>query len=158
MGGAATAPRAKGSPGEDAIRMLTNDHRTVDGLLARARSDASVIEEIRNELEVHARLEEEIFYPAVRQALKDRQMVDEALHEHNEVREAVDELAAMDQDDEDYVAKLDDLKDKVQHHVKEEEGEMFPQAREVLTQEQLTQLGTQMRSRKGQLKNELVEA
>ena len=158
MGGTATARRAKGNTGEDAIRMLTNDHRTVDGLLARARSDASVIEEIRNELEVHARLEEEIFYPAVRQALKDREMVDEALHEHNEVREAVDELAAMDQDDEDYAAKLDDLKSKVQHHVKEEEGEMFPQAREVLTQQQLTQLGTQMRSRKGQLKSELVEA
>lgn len=138
--------------------MLTSDHRTVDGLLAQARSDASVVEEIRNELEVHARLEEEIFYPAVRQALKDREMVDEALHEHNEVREAVDELAAMDQDDEDYAAKLDDLKSKVQHHVKEEEGEMFPQAREVLTQEQLTQLGTEMRSRKSQLKNELVEA
>jgi hypothetical protein len=130
----------------------------VDGLLARARSDASVVEAIRSELEIHARIEEEIFYPAVRQALKDREMVDEALHEHNEVREAVDELAAMDQDDEDYAAKLDDLKGKVQHHVKEEEGEMFPQAREVLTQEQLTQLGTQMRSRKGQLKGELAGA
>lgn len=150
--------RARENGGTDAIRQLNNDHRTVDRLLARAKTDASVVEEIRTELEIHARLEEEIFYPAVRQALKDREMVEEALHEHDEVREAVDELAAMDQDDEDYAGRLEDLKGKIEHHVKEEEGEMFPQAREVLSPEQLAQLGSQMKSRRGQLKGELVEA
>ncbi|HET8646009.1 MAG TPA: hemerythrin domain-containing protein [Vicinamibacteria bacterium] len=146
--------------GADATRLLTNDHRAVDRLLAQARTDPSVVEQIRTELEAHATVEEEIFYPAVRQAAKEkgREMVEEALHEHNEIREAIDELAATDEQDEDYAQRLQELKEKIQHHVSEEEGEMFPQAREVLSAEQLAELGSEMAERKEELKGELVEA
>jgi len=149
-----------GGNGPDAIRLLTSDHRAVERLLGEARRDASVMEKIRTELETHATIEEEIFYPAVRSALQEqgRELVQEALHEHDEMREALDEVSSLDQDDEDYGRKLDELKEKIQHHVGEEEGEMFPQARQALSREQLTQLGSQMESRKEELKGELVEA
>ena len=145
--------------GRDAIRLLTSDHRTVDRLLALAQGDSTVVERIRTELDAHATVEEEIFYPAVRDALKEkgREMVDEALEEHNEVREALDELVTMDAEDEDYKDKLREVKEKIEHHVKEEEGEMFPQVREVLSRDQLTELGLEMESRKEELKSELVE-
>jgi hemerythrin-like domain-containing protein len=146
--------------GQDAIRLLTTDHRTVDRLLTQARTDASAVEQIRVELEAHSTVEEEIFYPAVRKALKDkgREMVDEAVEEHNEVREVLDQMEGMDAEDDDYAAKLEDLKQKIQHHVKEEEGEMFPQARQALSREELMELGSEMDARKQELKADLVEA
>jgi iron-sulfur cluster repair protein YtfE (RIC family) len=149
-----------GGGGQDAIRLLTSDHRMVDRLLLQARRDSTVMEQIHSELEAHAKVEEEIFYPAVRNALKEqgREMVQEALHEHNEMREALQEVMALDQEDDQYKEKLNELKEAIQHHVKEEEGEMFPQARQALSREQLAELGSQMESRKEELKGELVGA
>jgi hemerythrin-like domain-containing protein len=146
--------------GQDAIRLLTTDHRTVDRLLMQAKTDSSVLEKIQAELEAHAKVEEEIFYPAVRNALQEqgREIVKEALHEHNEMRDALEEVLGLDQEDEQYEDKLKELKDTIQHHVKEEEGEMFPQARQALSRERLAELGSQMESRKEELKGELVEA
>jgi iron-sulfur cluster repair protein YtfE (RIC family) len=161
MGRSRTAGMAaRRGGGQDAIRLLTTDHRTVDRLLMQARRDSSVMEKIQTELEAHAKVEEELFYPAVRNALKEqgRELVQEALHEHDEMREALQEVMGLDQEDEDYKEKLDELKEKIQHHVKEEEGEMFPQARQALSREQLADLGSQMESRKEELKGELVEA
>jgi iron-sulfur cluster repair protein YtfE (RIC family) len=152
--------RRSGQGTRDAIALLTSDHRTVDRLLAQARRDATVVETIREELEAHSTIEEEIFYPAVREALKEegREMVEEAVHEHNEVRSLLDELVSMDTEDAGYASTLGELKEKIEHHVKEEEGEMFPQARQALGQERLRQLGQQLESRKEELKGEMVEA
>jgi iron-sulfur cluster repair protein YtfE (RIC family) len=159
-GAASTRGRTSGGSGRDAIALLTSDHRTVDRLLAQARRDATAVETIRTELEAHSTVEEEIFYPAVRTALKEKgqEMVEEAVQEHNEVRELLEELVAMETEDDDYSSKLNELKEKIQHHVKEEEGEMFPQARQALGQDRLRELGQEMESRKEELKGEMVEA
>jgi hypothetical protein len=106
-------------------------------------------EQICSELEVHAQLEEEIFYPAVRAAIDADDLMDEATVEHQSAKELIAQIRAMSPDDELYDAKVTVLGEYVKHHVKEEQGEMFPQARR--SGVDLKQLAEQMRERKGEL-------
>ena len=85
-----------------------------------------MVRKICNELTVHAQIEEEIFYPAVRKAIDDGDLMDEALVEHAGAKELISQLEAMDPEDELYDAKVTVLGEQIDHHVKEEEGEMFP--------------------------------
>ena len=145
----------------DAVSLLEKDHRTVDRLLEQAKTDAGVVSTLEQEITAHATVEEEIFYPEVRKALakEGREMVRESLQEHEEITEALHELGALDEDDRDeYASRLEELKEKIQHHVKEEEGEMFPQVRETMSRDQLGELGSRMEARKEELKGALVPA
>jgi hemerythrin superfamily protein len=123
---------------QDAIAMLTADHKKVKKLFADfdklkdAGSDedkASIVDQICNELKIHTELEEEIFYPAVRKAIDDGDLMDEALVEHAGAKELIAQLEDASPEDDLYDAKVTVLGEQIDHHVKEEEGNMFPKAK-----------------------------
>ena len=155
---------AKVTPTEDAISLLSTDHAKVTKLFKEFESlkedddgadtgKSALVAQICNELKVHARIEEEIFYPAVREAIGDADLVDEAVVEHAAAKELIEQLEDMSPDDELYDAKVIVLAEQIQHHVKEEEGEMFPKARKAKLDSE--ELGAQMTKRKAELMAEL---
>ena len=111
---------------------------------------------IKAELEVHMDIEETIFYPAVKSIRKEdiKDEVREADEEHNVVKILIDEISRMRPQDEQYDAKVTVLRENVEHHVKEEEGEMFPNVKKHMTPETLAQLGEEMEERQEVLKGE----
>ena len=145
------------APPEDAIAMLQEDHRRVRDLFQEyeaamdPRTKRELAEEVCTELETHAQLEEQIFYPAVQEESQEgRALVQEAIQEHQQVKDLIAALRDMGPDTQAFNAKFRELMQNVEHHVEEEEGEMFPEAEEVLG-ERLERLGTQMQERKQQL-------
>ena len=133
-----TKRRASGTPHQDAIAMLTADHKKVKKLfsefdkLQEEGSDeekSSIVEQICNELKIHTELEEEIFYPAVRKAIDDSNLMDEALVEHAGAKDLIAQLEDASPNNDLYDAKVTVLGEQIDHHVKEEEGSMFPKAK-----------------------------
>jgi len=110
------------------------------------------VETICNELTVHAQIEEEIFYPAMREAFEHADLIDEAAVEHASIKQLVEELQGMGPGEGPYAAKVKVLGEYVRHHVKEEEGEIFPKARK--SKLDLVVLGKQLQSRKQELQSE----
>jgi len=143
----------------DAIELLKKDHQEVTKLFQRFsggkgdRNGRSVVEKICDELDVHSRIEEEIFYPAVREADTElAREVDEALQEHARVKEQVRMLREHLRDGGDGLAgQVTALQQDVEHHVTEEEGEMFPKVAEVVDGRERTRLGERMQARKSEL-------
>jgi hemerythrin superfamily protein len=142
----------------DAIELLKKDHQEVTKLFQRysgsknGRGAREIVDRICKELEVHTHIEEEIFYPTVREA--DRQlaeMVEEAFREHARVKQQVAALQA-GQDDAD--GMMTTLQQDVEHHVTEEEGEMFPRVAETIGERQRTEMGQRMQARKRELMGE----
>lgn len=141
----------------DAIALLTADHKKVKDLFEQfdKLSDRSkvnkkkIADQICLELTVHAQVEEEIFYPAVRDPIKDDDLMDEAVVEHASARELIAQIGEMDPGDDLYDAKVKVLSEQIEHHVGEEEGEMFPKVRK--TRVDLVGLGAQMSARKEEL-------
>ena len=109
---------------------------------------------LKDELDVHARIEETIFYPAIKQEAETREIVLEGFEEHHVVKMLLKELEALPVDTEQWTAKLKVLQENVEHHVEEEEGEMFQKARQVLTEEQINQLGERMGEEKKRLQQQ----
>ena len=133
-----TKRRPSGTPHQDAIAMLTADHKKVKKLfsefdkLQEEGSDeekSSIVEQICNELKIHTELEEEIFYPAVRKAIDDSDLMDEALVEHAGAKDLIAQLEDASPNNDLYDAKVTVLGEQIDHHVKEEEGSMFPKAK-----------------------------
>ena len=143
----------------EAIKLLTQDHKEVDGLFKefeKAKDDdekADIVQQICDALSVHAEIEEAIFYPAAREALaeKGEDLLDEAEVEHGSIKSLVTELEEAEPDEDLYDAKVKVLSEYVKHHVKEEEGELFPKVKN--TDLDLGQLGAELFERK----NELME-
>jgi hemerythrin superfamily protein len=145
----------------DAISMLTADHKRVKKLfsdfsdLKNDGSDedkAAIVEQICSELKIHTELEEEIFYPAVRKAISDADLMDEALVEHAGAKELISQLEEASVDDDLYDAKVTVLGEQIDHHVEEEEGEMFPKAKKANVD--TGALGVAMFGRKAELMSE----
>jgi len=143
---------------QDAISMLTADHRKVEELFekyenARARK-GELAKEICLELTIHTMIEEEIFYPACREAGADSDIMDEANVEHDGAKTLIAELENGSPDDEFYDAKVKVLSEEIKHHVKEEEkrGGIFTEARKAGLD--LDALGEQLAARKQELKRE----
>jgi hemerythrin superfamily protein len=146
---------------QDAVELIRADHRTVEKLFSefeqagdRAfKTKQGLVEQITRELEVHATIEEETFYPAVRaKARKDDEgLLDEAVEEHHLMRVTLGELAGMTPEDDAFDAKVQVLIENVRHHVEEEETEMLPQAEKLLGKDELARLGEEMLARKRQL-------
>ncbi|TFW31842.1 hemerythrin domain-containing protein [Massilia horti] len=143
---------------QDAIEMLTADHREVsamfkefEGLGERAKvSKKKLADKICTALKLHTTIEEEIFYPAVREAIKDAEdLVDEAVVEHASAKDLIAQIEAMDPDDELYDAKVKVLGEQIEHHVGEEEKELFPKVRK--SGLDLAALGAEMAGRKDEL-------
>ena len=135
--------------------MLRADHKLVSGLFdeyEKTRSSArkkTIVQKICAELGVHAQVEEEIFYPAVKQALKDKELVPEATVEHATLKDLIAQVKDVEPDDEMFDAKIKVMSEYVKHHVREEQNEIFPKARS--TRLDMKALGAQMAARKQEL-------
>jgi hemerythrin superfamily protein len=140
----------------DAIALLKADHALVEDLFEKyekARGDdrkAALAGQICNELKVHTRIEEEIFYPAAREVLREEDLIDEATVEHQGAKDLIAQIESGKPGDDLYDAKVKVLSEYIKHHVKEEHQEMFPQVRK--TRLDLKELGERMQARKTELK------
>jgi len=103
---------------------------------------------LKAELDVHAQIEETIFYPALKEADETHDIILEGYEEHKVVKTLLAELDALPKDQEEWGAKLKVLQENVEHHVEEEEGEMFTNARKVLSKDQAEELGARMEAAK----------
>lgn len=143
----------------DAIALLEADHKEVKKMfkefekLAKAEGGESrkeaLVKKICAALTVHATVEEEIFYPAVREAIDDEDLMDEADVEHASAKELIGQLDSMHAGDDHYDAKVTVLGEQIDHHVEEENESMFPKARKAKVD--LADLGAQMKQRKDEL-------
>jgi len=147
----------------NAITLLTNDHRKMRTLLDQLESTTErgvktrtqLFAEIKGELMVHEAIEEEIFYPELKAHPKARDIVLEGYQEHHVVDLLMGELEALAVDDESWGAKAIVMKENVEHHMEEEEGDMFKKARQVFDDAELEDLGERMMSRKEQAAAEI---
>jgi Hemerythrin HHE cation binding domain len=142
----------------NAVTMLKEDHQKVKDLFDKFEeaknpsSKAKIVSEALTELKVHATVEEELFYPAVRQQIDDEEgLMDEADEEHHIAKVLIAELEKMTGDEEHWEAKFKVLAESVRHHIKEEEGKMFKEAKK--TEIDFDVLGDQM----SQLKEKLMQ-
>jgi hypothetical protein len=146
----------------DAVTLLKKDHQTVESLFSqfeRTKDDAGdsdkreLVDRITAELEAHAAIEEEIYYPEVRAKAEEegRELVAEAYEEHHVMKILLDELKELPPSEESFDAKMTVLIENTRHHVEEEEEEMLPQSEEILGKQRLAELGERMAERKRQL-------
>ena len=164
--GSKSTSKSKGAGPEanDAIAILTQDHRNVDKLFKKFESvdgadeKKELVATICEELTLHATVEEEIFYPAAREQLGEdgQDLLDEAEVEHAGAKDLIAQLQDAEPGDELYDAKVTVLSEYIRHHVKEEEGELFPKVKK--SDLDLDALGEEMRARKKELRATLVEA
>ena len=147
----------------DAIAMLIADHRKVQKAFKdfakikdskSRRGKADIVGQTCTDLTIHTKIEEEIFYPAVRKAIKDADLMDEATVEHAGAKNLIAQLEAMQPGDDLYDAKFTVLGESVNHHIKEEQTEMFPKVRKAKLD--LVMLGQQMAQRKAELESSLA--
>ena len=140
----------------NAITMLENDHREVKRLLDELESTTErgvktrheLFARIKEALTVHETIEEEIFYPALREHPKAKEIVLEGYEEHDVVDTIMGELATLPVDDERWGAKASVMTENLRHHIEEEEGDMFKTARQVFEPDELTELGERMAARR----------
>ena len=148
-------PRKTPAVTTDAIALLKADHVAVSQLFAEFEKTRSIankkalVAQICTALSVHAQIEEEIFYPAVKAALKDKLLVPEATVEHANVKSLIAQLEGAEPDGEMYDAKVKVLSEYIKHHVKEEQSEMFPKAK--ASSLDMAALGERMDKRKTEL-------
>jgi hemerythrin-like domain-containing protein len=147
----------------NAITMLTDDHKKMRKLLTELESTterglkirAELFSTIKGELTVHEIIEEEIFYPELKAHPKAKDIVLEGYEEHHVVDMVMRELEDTPVDDEKWGAKAKVMQENVEHHMEEEEGEMFKQARSVFDDEELEALGRRMEARRLSAQREL---
>ncbi|HEX8491923.1 MAG TPA: hemerythrin domain-containing protein [Pyrinomonadaceae bacterium] len=144
----------------NAFELLKKDHEKVSGIFEKldkttergVKTREELFTQLKTELDIHSQIEEQMLYPILKEAKETHDITLEAIEEHNVVKQLLAELEALPKDDETWGAKLTVLKENVEHHVEEEEDEMFKDAREVLNSEQLEELGTRMQEAKEQKK------
>lgn len=140
----------------NAFTLLKQDHDTVADLLEKIdkttergiKTREDLFTKLKTELDVHARIEETILYPALENEDETRDITLEAFEEHRLVKQLLSELESMSKGDEQWTAKFTVLKENIEHHVEEEEGEMFKKARKVLSKEEQETLGTRLEQAK----------
>lgn len=149
------SPRTASPKPKDAIALLRADHKLVSELFEEYEKARSVskkkqlVSQICTELSVHAQVEEEIFYPAVKQALKDKELIPEATVEHATLKDLIAQVEGIEPDGEMFDAKIKVMSEYVKHHVKEEQNEIFPKAK--ATKLDMIELGQQLSERKAEL-------
>ena len=151
---------------KDACDLLDADHKAVKKMFkdydeltsSRARNVSQkkkdLAQQICQELTVHAQIEEEIFYPAIREALKETDLIDEASVEHQTAKDLIKQIQAAGEPDEMFDAKVKVLGEYIDHHVKEERGEIFPKARSAKKLD-LMAMREELESRKQELMSEM---
>ena len=150
----------------NAFQLLKEDHQKVSGIFQQLeptteraeKTRTELFAKLRDELEIHTKVEEAVFYPAIKQAAETREIVLEGFEEHHVIKMLLKELDSMPVDTEQWTAKLKVLQENVEHHVEEEEEEMFQKARQVLSEDDITRLGEQMEELKKQLQQQAKTA
>ena len=148
----------------DALKLLEEDHKKVKKILSDLDSTTErgvktreeLFTKVKQELMVHEAIEEEIFYPALKDHPKAKELVLEAYEEHHVVDNVMAEIVSLPFDDEKWGAKLTVMKENLEHHIEEEEDEMWKQARQVFSDDELEELGARMQQRKDQLEQQPV--
>jgi hemerythrin-like domain-containing protein len=154
---AAVSDRLPWTSGEtDAITLLENDHRKLEALLAQGedtteravKGRTTLLETLTAELNVHELIEEKLLYPTLKSHPEAREIVLEGYEEHHVADLIIGELHTLARDTEQWGAKFKVLKENIEHHIQEEEGEMFRAARAVMSREELQELGARMAAMK----------
>lgn len=146
---------------QDAIALLRADHKLVSSLFADYEKTQSIakkkqiVSAICSELSIHAQIEEEIFYPAIKAKLKDKKLIPEAIVEHATLKALISQVEGVEPDGEMFDAKIKVLCEYVEHHVKEEENEIFPKAKD--SGLDMKEFGSQLSERKAKLVEEKLE-
>jgi len=157
-----TTIRKKPAQQQDAIGLLKKDHEKVRGLLSQLERAAErnpakaeqLLMQVEREVKIHSQIEEEIFYPAFRDAAQkhdDRELYFEAKEEHHVVDMVMPEVRKTDSEAEEFAAKTKVLKELIEHHAGEEEKSMFPKARKLFDRAELRDLGERLKERKKEL-------
>jgi hemerythrin superfamily protein len=144
-----------------ALELLESDHRKVEQLFQQFEqmkededdSRTAIAQQICAELTIHARIEEDLFYPWLRENMDETDMVAEALVEHASLKKLIAEIEPAGEADETYDAKVKVLSEYVKHHVNEEENEIFPEV--ASEQEELDELGQELAARKAEMRSEM---
>ena len=142
----------------NAFNLLKSDHEKVAGILTSIEETTEravkgrdeLFARLKEELDLHAKIEEEIFYPALEESEETREVTLEAYEEHRLVKQLLAELETEPKDTEEWTAKFTVLKENIEHHVEEEEGEMFKNARKVLSEDEIETLGNRLQEAKRQ--------
>lgn len=144
----------------NAVDILTRDHREVDALIATleqagdstssATNYRNTFEQLVNALSAHMQAEEQIFYPAMRNVEGEEELVEEAYDEHNLVKGLLLQMNSLEPSSTEFQENLKQMKAGIEHHVSEEEGEMFPDAKEKLGEDRLREIGQQIMTLKSQ--------
>lgn len=152
-------------PEMDAIKMLKDDHKKVKGLFREyeemgdraMKSKQRTADEICSELDVHATVEEELFYPALEKRAEGElaDLIVESYEEHKIIKTLVEEIRGLDPEAEEFDAKVKVLTENVEHHIEEEEGNMFPDAQKALT-DVMPELTKRMQARKEELMQQVA--
>lgn len=140
----------------NAFTLLKEDHKKVAGILEQldetteraVKTREELFTRLKTELDIHTEIEETIFYPALEKHEETRDITLEGIEEHRIVKELLAELDALAKDDEVWTAKMTVLKENIEHHVDEEEGDMFSKARKALTEEEIESLGARLEAAK----------
>src|SRR5688500_7092685 len=136
----------------DAIALLKQDHEEVKKIMEKldkttergVKTREELFTKLKSEMTIHETIEEEIFYPALKEHPKAKELVLEGYEEHHVVDLIMGEISQTPYEDETWGAKFSVMKENVEHHIEEEEGEMFKQARQVFSKSELEELGTRM--------------
>ncbi len=159
--------QARNGQGMDATEFLMKDHENVQGLFAqfeRSREDAQkkamLFEKIKDELQMHTKVEEEIFYPAVEELPIERAKddIERSIQDHEEVDSLLDELQSVSPDDADFDEKMAELMDAVRGHIELEHEEVFKVTRDGLGEERLNEMGREMEEFKRSMKEEQIDS
>ena len=149
-----------GGESQDATELLKADHDRVDELFNKVKANEDgnnkdVFQTIRQELELHTHVEEQIFYPNLLENGDEelQKIVREGLEEHGQVKTLLTEMGPMSGDDEKFKAKLQVLMENVEHHVEEEEREMFPMVHDQLDEQMLVRLGSLIKAEKERVRS-----
>ena|ERR1041385_919119 len=154
--------RTAGRSRKDAIALLKQDHKNVKQLLSRLEATTEqetnerkrLLADIEEQVKAHTKIEEEIFYPAFKEAIEsesDEHLYFEALEEHHVVDLVMPEIKSTNTSSDEFAAKAKVLKDLIEHHAEEEEKQMFPKARKLMGAAQLRDLGKELEERKHEL-------
>ncbi|MEX2491738.1 MAG: hemerythrin domain-containing protein [Nitrospirales bacterium] len=142
----------------DIFQILKKDHQAVkdlfrklEGTGARAsKSREKLFTQLKEDLEAHSQGEEAAFYSTLKEHTEMQAMIEEATEEHDEVANLLEEMEELDIESEDWTSKLAELQKNVLHHVKEEEGEIFKKAKEIMGKDEMQTLGKEFQSAKKQ--------
>jgi hemerythrin superfamily protein len=138
----------------DAIQLLKDDHKKVEKIFSemeRKENRQKLFPELDRELSIHAEIEEKVFYPAAKEAERTRDLVLESIEEHKQIKLVLADLEQTDMTTDEWGAALKVLEEDVMHHVGEEENDLFPKVKKILSTDQLEDLGTRMEELKMQL-------